>query len=92
MAKKSTSGGVIRNILKNKEAFQFDLRHREDDGGRVTSTYDVFYENSNGTFTIAVEDGKIVVAALNLSMGKVISLVNDMNIRKLAEYVLENTK
>jgi hypothetical protein len=90
----------VRSILKDLDAFEFDLRDKEQDGSRTTYTYDIFYRNMVGTFTIAKDEekegdheaDKIVVAALNLSMGKIISLVNDANIRKLAEYVLENTK
>lgn len=91
MAKKTGNASDIRNILKNKEAFQFDLRSRENDGTRITSVYDVFYENKAGTFTVATDNGKVVVAALNFNMGRITSLVNDANIRKLADYVLENT-
>lgn len=89
----SASGaGAVRTILKNKEDFHYDLISETPDGDRTTYVYDIFYENVTGRFTIARENGKIIVAALNLSIGKVISLVNDANIRKLAEYVLDNPK
>ena len=48
--------GAVRSILKNKDNFQFDLRSSEKDGSRTTNVYDVFYENSNGTFTIAFDE------------------------------------
>lgn len=86
----ASGAGAVRTILKNKDEFHYDLRFETQDGSRTTYVFDVFYENTTGTFTIAQEDGKIIVAALNLSMGKVISLTNDANLRKLAEYVLEN--
>lgn len=91
MAKKLTLNGsnAVRILLKNKEAIQADLRSEEKDDDRTTYVFDIFYEDSTGTFTIARENDRIVVAALNLNMGRVISLVNDANIRKLAEYVLE---
>lgn len=91
MGKNTSKAGAVRMIMKNIDEFHFDLRSKEDDGSRTTYVYDVFYENSTGTLTIATDEGKIVVAALNFSMGKIISLVNDANMRKLAEYVLEHT-
>lgn len=86
----ASGANAVRIILKNKDAFHYDLRSETPDGSRTTYVFDIFYENTTGTFTIATDNGKIIVAALNLSMGKVISLVNDANLRKLAEYVLEN--
>ncbi|MCF0245505.1 MAG: hypothetical protein HUJ55_01630 [Ileibacterium sp.] len=83
--------GAVRSILKNKDNFQFDLRSSEKDGSRTTNVYDVFYENSNGTFTIAFDEENIYVAALNFSMGKIMSLTNDANMKKLAQYVLDHT-
>ncbi len=91
MAKKLSASGAnaVRTILKNKEDFHADLRDEQKDGDRTTYVFDVEYANSVGTFTVAVENGQIVVAVLNLSMGRLYSLVNDGNLRKLAEYVLE---
>lgn len=50
--------------------------------------FDVFYENVSGTLNMAVEEGVVKIAALNLGLGKVITLSNDDNLRKLANYVL----
>lgn len=90
MGKKiSVSGaGAVRTILKDKQDFHFDLRNETADGDTITRVYDIFYENTTGTFTIVTRADQIQVAALNLSMGKVINLTNDTNLRKLAEYVL----
>lgn len=90
MAKKLTQSGAnaVRTMLKNKEAIQTDLRSEEVDGNRITYVFDFFYESSTGTLTIVTEDNNVVIAALNLNMGRIISMVNDANMRKLAEYVL----
>ncbi|MBD5424088.1 MAG: hypothetical protein HDR44_03065 [Allobaculum sp.] len=85
-----TGANVVRTILKNLDAFQADLRSQETEGNRTTYIFDVFYQDTNGTFTIAKENGEIVIAVLNLSMSRIVSLVNDANIRKLAQYVLDN--
>lgn len=88
-----TSGAnAVRTLLKYKEDFQFDLRSETMDGTATTRVYDIFYENTTGTFTIVTDHDEISVAALNLSMGKVINLHNDQNLRKLARYVLEHTR
>lgn len=91
MAKKLSLSGAnaVRTILKNKEEFHADLRNEEKDGDRTTYTYDFTFQDHIGTFTIAVENDEIKVAVLNMAMGRIISLVNDANIRKLAEYVLK---
>lgn len=93
MAKKLTLTGAntVRTILKNKEDFHVDLRDQEVDDARTTYVFDFEYGDHIGTFTIATEDGEIKVAVLNLSMGRIISLVNDANIRKLAQYVLDTS-
>lgn len=93
MAKKLTLTGAnaVRVLLKNKEGIRSELISEEKDGDRTTYVFDLFYEDSTGTFTIAREGDQIRVAALNLNMGRVISLVNDANIRKLAEYVLDTS-
>ncbi|WP_303032728.1 hypothetical protein [Dubosiella newyorkensis] len=89
----SASGsGAVRTILKNKEAFEFALRSKETEGNRIRYFYDVFYENTNGTLNIAVEDGDVKIASLNLSLGKVINLYNDKNLKKLCHYVLDHTE
>lgn len=89
----STSGaGAVRTILKNKEDLKADLRTKTTEGARTSYLYDIFYENAAGTLNIAVEEGDIVLAALNLSLGKVINLNNDKNLKKLCKYVLEKTE
>lgn len=90
MAKKipSSGAGAVRIILKNKDDFHFDLRNKQEDGNRINYFFDVFYENTAGTLNIAVENGEVKICALNLSLGKVITLDNDQNLRKLANYVL----
>ncbi len=82
----------MRIILKNKEAFKFDLRNKETEGARTSYLFDVFYENAAGTLNIAVEDSEVRLAALNLSLGKVINLNNDANLKKLCRYVLEKVE
>ena len=52
----------------------------------------MFYENAAGTLNIAVEDNEVRLAALNLSLGKVINLNNDANLKKLCRYVLEKVE
>ena len=53
----------------------------------IYSTF--FMKNAAGTLNIAVEKDEIVLAALNLSLGKVTNLNNDANLKKLCKYVLE---
>ncbi len=93
MGKKLTLTGAnaVRTILKNKDDFHADLRDETKDGARTTYVFDFEYDDHVGTFTIATEDGDIKVAVLNLSMGRIISLVNDANIKKLAQYVLDTS-
>lgn len=88
----SSGAGAVRIILKNKEAFKFDLRNKETEGARTSYLFDVFYENAAGTLNIAVEDSEVRLAALNLSLGKVINLNNDVNLKKLCRYVLEKVE
>lgn len=88
----SSGAGAVRILLKNKEDFHFDLRTSSQDGDRTNYVFDVFYENATGTFNIATRDGKIIIAALNLSLGKVITLDNDTNLAKLAKYVLDKSE
>ena len=93
MAKSLPSSGAraTRIILKNKDAFHFDLREKKEENGKMSYLYDVFYENATGTLNIQVDQNEPVVAALNLSLGKVITLANDANLKKLCKYVMENT-
>lgn len=84
--------GAIRNILKNKNKFTFELRSKETEGKRTTYLFDVFYDKTNGTLNIGVEEGEIKAASLNLSYGKVFNLYNDTNLKKLCTYVLEQVK
>ena len=84
----ASGAGAVRIILKNKKDFHFDLRSKEQEGTRTSYSFDVFYENVSGTLNMAVEDGEIRIAAMNLGLGKVITLSNDENLRKLGTYVL----
>ncbi len=88
----ASGSGAVRIILKNRADFHFDLREKKEEGERTTYIYDVFYENVTGTLNISVENGEVKIAALNLSLGKVITLSNDTNLRKLCRYVLAETK
>lgn len=92
MAKKLSlnAANAVRGILKNKEALSADLRSQEQDGERTVYVFDVFYGDAIGTFTIAKENDEIPVAVLNFSMGKIFSKVNDKNIEKLAQHVLDS--
>ena len=86
----SSGAGAVRVILKNKEDFHFDLRTKKEEGTKTSYLYDVFYVNATGTLNMAVENGEVVIAALNLGYGKVITLSNDTNLKKLCKYVLES--
>lgn len=85
----ASSANAVRTMYKNKEEVRCDLKSKEADGNRMNMVYDLFYRNANGTFTIVTEDDKVVIAALNLSFGKIFNMLNDATIEKLAEYVLE---
>lgn len=85
----ASGAGAVRIILKNKADFHFDLREKKVEGDRISYVYDVFYENCSGTLNMAVKDGEIIIAALNLGLGKVITLSNDANLKKLGRYVLD---
>ncbi len=87
----SSGAGAVRILLKNKKDFHFDLREKKEENGKTSYLYDVFYENATGTFNILTEGDEIKVAALNLSLGKVITLSNDQNLKKLCKYVIENS-
>lgn len=88
----SSGAGAVRIILKNKDAFEFNLREKNEERNRVGYLYDVFYVNATGTLNMQVEDDQIVIASLNLGLGKVITLSNDTNLKKLCRYVLDHTK
>ncbi|MGM9946963.1 hypothetical protein [Floccifex sp.] len=85
----ASGAGAARVILKNKEDFHFDLRKKEVNGNKTSYLYDVFYVNATGTLNMAVENDQVVIAALNLGLGKVITLTNDENLKKLCRYVLD---
>ena len=87
----SSGAGAVRVILKNKESFHFDLRTKTEEDNRVNYIYDVFYENVTGTLNMAVKDGEVIIAAMNLSLGKVITLSTDANLKKLCNFVLEKS-
>ena len=84
----SSGAGAVRIILKNKDAFHFDLREKKDNG-KQSYLFDVYYENATGTLNVLMDNGEPVIAALNLSLGKVITLSNDTNLKKLCKYVID---
>ena len=88
----SSGAGAVRIILKNKESFHFSLRNKDVDGNKINYLYDVFYENATGTLNMMVKEGVLEIAALNLSLGKVITLDSDTNLKKLCAFVLESEK
>ena len=85
-----SAANAVRTILKNKEDFKVELFEKTNDGDRTNYLYDVFFNDQNGTLNIAVEQGEIKIAVLNLNMGRIISLATDTNMKKLAQYVLDN--
>ena len=85
----SSGAGAVRIILKNKENFHFSLRNKGQEGDRTSYLYDV---NATGTLNMMVKDGVVEIAALNLSLGKVITLDSDTNLKKLCTFVLESEK
>ena len=84
----ASGAGAVRIILKNKEDFHFDLREKKEEGNKVSCIYDVFYATSTGTLNMLVVDQEVQRASLNLSVGKVITLENDTNLKKLCNYVI----
>lgn len=88
----SSGAGAVRIILKNKEDFHFELRNKVEDQDRTGYVYDVFYENAAGTLNMSVIDGEVKIASLNLGLGKVITLENDANLKKLCKFVLDSGK
>lgn len=85
----SSGAGAVRIILKNKDAFHFDLREKKEDNGKQSYLFDVYYENTTGTLNVLMDNGEPVIAALNLSLAKVITLSNDTNLKKLCNYVID---
>lgn len=85
-----SAANAVRTILKKKEDFKVELVEKTNDGDRTNYLYDVFFNDQNGTLNIAVEQGEIKIAVLNLNMGRIISLATDTNMKKLAQYVLDN--
>lgn len=85
----ASGAGAVRIMLKNKDALTFDLREKNEEQNIIEYSYDIFYENVTGILHIRVQDNEVVSAAMQLSMGKVITLENDTNLKKLCYYVLE---
>lgn len=85
----SSGAGAVRIILKNKDAFHFDLREKKEENGKQSYLFDVYYENTTGTLNVLMDNGEPVIAALNLSLAKVITLSNDTNLKKLCNYVVD---
>ena len=85
----SSGAGAVRIILKNKDAFHFDLREKKEDNGKQSYLFDVYYENATGTLNVLMDKDEPVIAALNLSLGQVITLSNDTNLKKLCKYVID---
>lgn len=88
----SSGSGAVRIILKNKDDFHYELRNKVEDENRVGYVYDVFYENVAGTLNMSVIDDEVRIASLNLGLGKVITLENDANLKKLCKFVLDSGK
>ena len=68
----SSGAGAIRVMLKNKKDLHFEQQSKKANEERTSYLYDIFYENVTGTLNMSVVDGDIRIAALNLSMGKVV--------------------
>lgn len=79
----------VRSMLKNFSSFETELRETSQEGSRTRYLFDVFYDKTNGTLSIGIEQDKIVVATLAMTSGKVITLANDANLAKLAKQVLK---
>ncbi len=88
----SSGAGAIRIMLKNKDAMHFNLREKKEDNDRISYLFDFYYENVTGTLNILMDGDVVSIAALNLSLGKVITLSNDTNLAKLCKYVIEKEK
>ena len=61
----SSGAGAVRIILKNKDAFHFDLREKKEDNGKQSYLFDVYYKNATGTLNVLMDNGEPVIAALN---------------------------
>lgn len=85
----SSGAGAIRVMLKNKKDLRFERQSKKESEDRVSYLYDIFYENVTGTLNMSVVNGNVHIAALNLSVGKVITLENDQNLKKFCRYILE---
>ena len=85
----SSGAGAVRSLLEKKDAFHFDLREKKEDNGKQSYLFDVYYENATGTLNVLMDKDEPVIAALNLSLGKVITLSNDTNLKKLCKYVID---
>ena len=59
----SSGAGAVRIILKNKDAFHFDLREKKEENGKVSYLFDVYYENTTGTLNVLMENNEPVIAA-----------------------------
>ena len=79
----------MRSEQHDKDAFHFDLREKKEDNGKQSYLFDVYYENATGTLNVLMDKDEPVIAALNLSLGKVITLSNDINLKKLCKYVID---
>lgn len=85
----SSGAGAIRILLKNKDSLHFDLREKKEENGKTSYLYDLYYENVTGTLNILMDGDIVSIAALNLSLGKVITLSNDTNLVKLCKFVID---
>ena len=54
----SSGAGAVRIILKNKDAFHFDLREKKEDNGKQSYLFDVYYENATGTLNVLMDNGE----------------------------------
>ncbi|MBB5182428.1 hypothetical protein [Catenisphaera adipataccumulans] len=88
----SSGAGAVRIMLKNKDNLHFELNESHEENGKMSYLYDIFYENVSGTLNMLMDGDTPVIAALNLNLGRVITLDNDTNLTKLCRYVIENTK
>lgn len=85
----SSGAGAIRIMLKNKDELHFEQQSKKESEERTSYLYDIFYGNVTGTLNMSVVKGEVHIAALNLSVGKVITLENDQNLKKFCRYILE---
>ncbi|WP_297236718.1 hypothetical protein [uncultured Faecalicoccus sp.] len=85
----SSGAGAIRIMLKNKDELHFEQQSKKESEERTSYLYDIFYDNVTGTLNMSVVKGEVHIAALNLSVGKVITLENDQNLKKFCRYILE---